>query len=129
MDLFIHGFGIGHSHTFPIAIVVVLGLLAHGERSRDGHLDASRRMTAQKGDIAHLHRPRAANGTDHPWDSDGLSTPTHRGARRDRINTVQGRREAIRVALAADFPIADNIDPCLLHRPHRQQCGIILGLL
>src|SRR5262249_10320263 len=103
VDFLMHGFGIGQSHAFLVAVVVVLGLLAHGKWPRDGHLDTALRMTAQKGDIAHLYRPRTPNGTDHSGDSDRLSTPPHRGARRGRIDAVQGRSKAIRVALAAGF--------------------------
>ena len=56
LDLGIDGVGEIHRHRGRVAVMVVLGLAAHGERPRHRRLDLAVGVGAQQRDVAHLDR-------------------------------------------------------------------------
>jgi hypothetical protein len=63
LSLGVHGFGIGHRERGLVPVVLVLGLLRHGERPRERDLDAPVGVAAQELDVAHLDGVTPADRT------------------------------------------------------------------
>jgi hypothetical protein len=55
-----------------------------------------------------------------------MAGPVERGARVVEIDAFERGREAIRVALAPDLPIGDDIEPRVLLGPDGQQGRVVL---
>ena len=128
-DLRIHRRGIVHRRVLATATVVIdLRLLRHGEGSRDGCLYVSARMPAQKLKIAHAHGVLSANGTDHARHRIGVPAAIESHARIIQVDPIERGGEAIRIALAADLPIGNDIEPGVFLRLDGHQRGIVLRL-
>ena len=63
-DLGVDRRGVVHRRRLEVRVVVVLRLLAHGERPGHGHLHRPVGVRAQELQVAHLHRVRAADRPD-----------------------------------------------------------------
>src|SRR5439155_12038884 len=110
-------------------VVLVDGLLGHGERAGQRDLDWLAGIGPQKLNNAHFDRPRATNGSDDAWDDVWAAAATESFAGPVEVDTVQRGREPVAVALAPDLTIAQNIDAGALHRGDRHQGRVVLGLL
>ena len=72
-------------------------------------------VSAQKFDIADLDRPQPADRLDNPRYHDGAAGAPAHGRRGVEINPREGRRKAIRIALATDLA-GDDVDPGTVFR-------------
>src|SRR5207302_1485299 len=81
----------------------------------EGDLDLAVGVGAKKFDIAHLDRVHSADRADDPRHDNGAArTPLHR-RRVLEIDAGKCRRKSVRVALAADLAVGDDVDAGALH--------------
>src|SRR5215207_2972362 len=128
-QLLVHGMRVREREAPLVGVVIVLSLLRHRERPRNGDLDPTVRDRAEKLDVAHLDRPRAA---DRPHDSrDGIfvTRAIERDAGLVEIDAVERGREPVRVALPPHLPVRDHVDACTLHVANGEPCRVVLRLL
>jgi len=125
-DLGVDRRGVAHNQLFFVLVELVLGLARHRERAGQGDLDLAVGVGAQKFDIAHLDRPEAPDRADNPRHDDGAAGAPHDGRGVVEIDPRQCRRKSVRVALAADFAIGDDVDAGALHVADREPGRIVL---
>src|SRR5262249_48561515 len=76
-----------------------------------------------------LHRALALDPTDNSRHRVWVAGAVERCAGVVDVNTVERSREAVRVALASDLAVGDDVEPGLLLRPDREQGRVVLRLL
>src|SRR5581483_5646022 len=111
------------------AIEVDLRLLRHREGSGHGDLDLPPGVTAQELQIAHADRVAAPYCTDHSRHRIRMAAAVQCDPGVVEVDALESGGEAIRVALAPDFPIGDEIESGVLLCLDRHDGGIVLGLL
>src|SRR5205823_3637850 len=79
------------------------------ERPGDGDLDCVVRVGAQKLQVPQLDGSSPPDWTDDPRDRIRVAGPVDRRARVIDVHTVERGRKAIRVALAANLPVRDDV--------------------
>src|SRR5207253_3916999 len=84
---------------------------------------------AQELDVAHLDRPGAPDRPDDAGHRVLVAGAVERDAGVVEVETVERRREPVRVALAPHLAVADHIDAGSLEVADREQCGVVLRLL
>jgi hypothetical protein len=109
--------------------VVVLRLLRHRERTRNGDLDPPVGDGAEELDVAHLDRPRAADRADDARDGILVAGPVEGDAGLVEVDAVERRREPVRVALAPYLPVGDHVDAGALHVLDGEPRRVVLSLL
>jgi hypothetical protein len=112
-----------------VRVVVVLGLLRHGERPGNGDLDPALGDRTQELDVANLDRGRAADGARHPGDRILVTRAVQGDAGIVEVDAVERRRESVRVALAPHLAVGDHVDACALEVLDGESGGVVLGLL
>ena len=58
-----------------------------------------------------------------------MSRPVQRGSRVVEVEPLERVREVVRVALAPDLAVGDDVDAGLLHVPHREHGRVVLRLI
>ena len=109
--------------------MVVLRLLAHRERAGHRHADRPRRQRAQELRVAHLHRPRTPDRPDHARHRVRMARAVERRSRVVEVEPLERVREVVRVALAPDLAVGDDVDAGLLHVAHGEHGRVVLRLL
>src|SRR5439155_26766464 len=112
-----------------VLVEIVLRLLRHRERTGQGGLDPAIGAGAQEKYVAHLDRVRPLDRSDHARNRVGVTGAVERGAWTVQVHAFQGGGETVRVALAPDLAIGDDVDPGALHVADRYHRGIVLRLL
>ena len=125
---FIDGGGVVKGEVGLVRIIIVLCLLAHGERAGNGGLEQTVAVAAQKHCIANLYGLRAPDRADHAGYLHGLPAAASNGAGLVDINPLQGGGEAIGITLAAHFAVRNDVDTGLLHGPDGEQGSVVLRL-
>jgi hypothetical protein len=122
--------GVGESigKLLRIAVIVVLGLLGHGERARHCDLDGAIGVSAQEAHVRGVYRVRPPHRTDHPGYGIGMAAAVARLARVVEVESQQCGREVVRVALPPDLAVGQDVEPRVLLCPDRQQGRVILRL-
>jgi hypothetical protein len=128
-DLTTHRVGVGHSERVRSPVVVVLGLLGHRERPRDGHLRLAARIRAQELHVTHLHGVAPSHGPHHPRHRIGMPAAIQGRARVFDIDALERGREAVGVALPTHLAVGDDVQTGTLLVGNREPRGVILGLL
>ncbi len=85
--------------------------------------------TRKKGDVADLHGMASADSADHARHRIRVSAAIERCAGVIDIDTLQGGRKAVRVALAAHLAIGNDVQTCALLIANREDRGVVLRLL
>ena len=109
--------------------MIVLRLLRHRERSRHRDLDAPVRDRTQELDVPHLDRSCAMNRAHHTRHRVRMTGSIQRNAGGVQVDTVEGGREPVGVALATHLAVRDDVDARTLHVRHRDPGRIVLCLL
>ena len=109
--------------------MVVLRLLAHRERARHRHADRPRRQRAQEVRFADVHGMRAPNRAHHARHGVRMTRPVERRPRVVEVEPLERVGEVVRVALAPDLAVGDDVDAGLLHVAHGERRRVVLGLL
>ena len=128
-DLVVDGARIRQSELGVRFVEVVLGLLRHRERARDGHLDRLRGVRAQELDVAHLHGVPALDRADDARHRVGVAAAVERRPRVVDVDAREGGREPVGVALAALLAVGQDVEAGPLLVMDRDERGVILGLL
>src|SRR5205807_9289535 len=114
-DLLVHGGRIVHGGVLAASAVVVdLRLLGHRERPRNRRLDAALGVAAQKLEVAHTDRMAAADRRDNTRHGIRVTTAIERSARILEVDSIEGGREAVGVALAPYLPVRDDVETGIL---------------
>ena len=129
LDLLVHCGGIGHRQGGGIAIVIVLRLLAHGERTGHGDLGHPVGVPLHELDIAHLHRVLAADVADHARHRHRFPRTIQRGAVVVHVDAVQRRGEAVGIAFAPHLAVGDDVEPGFFLLLDGDDGGIVPRLL
>ena len=129
VQLLVDGLGVREREVPRLGVVVVLGLLRHRERPRDGDLDPPVGDRAQQLDVADLHRARPADRPHHARDRVRVARAVERDARVVEVDAVEGRRKAVRVALPPHLPVGDDVDARELHVLHGEPRRVVLRFL
>src|SRR5262245_24065931 len=111
-----------------VVVVVVLRLLRHRERARNGDLDPAVRDRAKELDVAHLDSSGAADRADDARHRILVTGAVERHAGSLQINSLERRRELIGVALPPHFAVRDHVDAGAFHVLHREPRRIVLRL-
>jgi hypothetical protein len=111
-----------------ILVVVVLRLLAHRERPRDGDADRPLGQTAQELRVAHLHRPGPPDPPHHARHRVRVPRPIERCSGLVEVEAVERVRKAVRVALAPNLAVGDDVDSGFFHVADGQPGGVVLCL-
>src|SRR5919201_4322806 len=128
-EFLVDGFGVREREAPPVAVVVVLRLLRHRERAGNRDLDPAIGDRAEELDVAALDRPRPSDLADDPRDWVLVAGAVERNAGMVEVYAVEGRREAVGVALSPHFPVRDHVDPRPLHVLHGKPRRVVLRLL
>ena len=128
-DLRADDVGVGQRQRAVFGVVVVLGLLGHGERPGHRDLDGAVGVRPQEPDVVHLDRGAAPQLAHHPrhGDVDARAVPHRAGVL--EVEPVQRGREVVGVGLAPDLPVGDDVEPRLLLGPDGGQRRVVLRLL
>ena len=112
----------------PVRVVIVLGLLRHGERARHGDLDGPVGVRAEESQVVYLDRVPAPDRPGDPRHRVGVPAAVKRGARVVDVHAVQRGREPVGVALPAHLAVGDDVQARVLLRPDGQQRRVLLSL-
>ena len=126
LDLGIDGGGVIHRHRFFVLVVIVLRLLAHGERSGHGSLDLAAGIGAQHLQVANLDGVLAADRADDARHRYRLAAAVDRGAGIFDIDAVERGGEAVGIAFAPLLAVGDDIEPGALLIADGEDGGVIL---
>ena len=85
-------------------------------------------MRAQEFQIVHLHGVFAPDGADHARHGIRMAAAIQRRARIVEVHAFERGGETIRITLAADFAVGDDVEPGLLLHADGQYRGIVLRL-
>ena len=107
----------------------VFGQFCHGKGTRNGDLDWPVGMRAQIGNVMHLHRMFAFDLTSNARHRDHDIAPIWHQCWIVQINARQRIGEPVEIALAADFPVRQNVDAGALLIMYRSQGRVILRLV
>ena len=129
LDFPVHGPGVIGGEGFLVAVEIILSLLGHGERPREGDLDPSVRVRPQELDVLHLDGPPSRNLSDDPRHGVGVAGTVHGGAVVIDIDPVEGGRYPVGIALPANFAVRNNVETRLFLVPDGKEGGVVLGLL
>jgi hypothetical protein len=77
--------------------------------------------------VLDLHGVLAADGSDYPGHGVRVAAAIERGARVVQVDTLERRGEAVRVTLAADLSVGDDVESNLFLHADRQRRGVVLG--
>ena len=124
----VDGGGERHRQFLVVLVVLVLGLLAHRERSGQGDLGRAVGILAQKFHVVQFDRPGSLH-----FANDARHRRLVSGARRDDsglfvVDAFERRRKAVGVALTTNFAVGYDIDAGALHVPDSDDGGIVLRL-
>jgi hypothetical protein len=117
------------SEELLVAVMVVLRLLAHSERPGHGDLDPSFRVPAEELDVARLDRTFAPDRPDDARREIRDATRSNEDARIVDVEPAEHGRDAVRVALAPDLAVGNDVDSGELKVAKREQGRVVLGLL
>ncbi len=106
--------GVGQRQLAVVAVVVVLRLLGHRERTRDGDLHGPVGVRAQEADVVGLHRPRPGDRPDDAGDRDVQAGAVAHRARVVQVDALQRRGEVVGVGLPPDLAVPDDVQTGLL---------------
>ncbi len=120
--------GEGQRQRLAGAVVVVLGLLGQRERARAGGLDPPRGVLAQELEVPAEDVLLEPDRADHAGHLGGLAAVVHDRRRVVEVDPRERRDEVVRVALAADLAIRDDVDPGPLHVGDGRQGRRVLGV-
>ena len=126
LDLGVDGGGVIHRHRFLVSVVVVLRLLAHGERAGHRRLDAAVGIGAQHFQVAHLDRARAPDRADHARHRHGLPGAVDGRAGIFDVDAVERGGEAVGIAFAALLAVGDDVEAGALLIADREDRGVVL---
>jgi hypothetical protein len=110
-DLLVDGGGVVEGRLAQLRVVIVLGLLGHGERPRYRELDGAVGVGAQKLHVVDAHRVAPADGADDARHEHRLAAAVEGLARVVEVDAVERGGEVVRVALAADLAVGDDVEP------------------
>ena len=127
-DLLVDRRGVVEGQLLLVAVEVVLGLLAHGERAGHRHLDGPVGLRPEELEVGHLDRVLAADLADDARHRVGMAAAIERGARVVEVDTLERGGEAVGVALAPDLAVGDDVEAGALLGADRQDRGVILRL-
>jgi hypothetical protein len=111
------------------AVEVVLGLLRHRERARNGDLRGLAGVRSQELEIANLHRVPARDRACNARHRVRMAAAVERRPGRLDVGPIERGGKPIGVALAAHLPVGDDVQAGALLIADRQQRGVVLGLL
>src|SRR6478672_10106103 len=127
-DLVAHRVGVGHGERGRVAVVIVLRLLRHRERAGHSHLDHSVGVRAQELEVADFDRVWPGDGSDHARHRVRMPTAIQRLAGVVDVDAVERGREVVRVALATDLAVGNDVEAGAFLRTDRKQGRVVLGL-
>ena len=78
--------------------------------------------------VAHLHRAGAPDLAHDPRHGVRMPGPVERRPGLVEVEPLERVREVVRIALAADLAVRDDVDPRLLHVPHGEPRRVVLRL-
>ena len=122
----VHRGGEVHRQLRLVGVELVLCLLRQRERAGDRDLRRARRVRQQELGVAPLDRPLAPDPPGHARYRRGAAVGADHRAGIDRVEAVERQAEIIRVALAADLAVTDDIDAGPLHLADRDNRRIVL---
>src|SRR5262249_48315144 len=129
-NLSIHRVRIVHRRFVAAASIEIdLCLLCHGERTGNRHLHLPTAMFAEETQIRDAHRLAPPARTDHARNWVSVAAAIEGRAGIVQIDSIEGRRKAVRIALTTDLAIGDNVEPGVLLSLDGNDGCIILGLL
>ena len=128
LDLFVDGGRVIHRHLFFGLVEIVMGLLRHGVRARNGDFDAAVRIGAQKLDVANFDGVLAADLRNDARHVVQLARARHHLRGIIEIDSFERGGEAIGVALAANFAVRDDVEAGAFLSANRENRGIVLRL-
>ena len=120
------GDGEVHRELGLVGVVLVGGLLAHRERAGQRDLDRAVGARPQELEVLDLDRPRAPHRADHARHRVRPAGPPGHHRRVVDVEALERRREAVRVALAADLAVGDHVEPGALLREDRERRRVVL---
>jgi hypothetical protein len=94
-QLLVDGFRVRECEAPFVGIVVVLGLVGHRERARNGDLDPPGGERAEKLDVAHLDRPCAADRADDSRDGVLVAGAIEGDTGLVQVDAVERGRESV----------------------------------
>ena len=112
-----------------VGIMIVLGLLRHGEGAGDGDLDPAIGIGAEEKDVAHLDRVAAGDLADDARHRIGLAAAIERGAGIVEIDAVERCREAVRIALPPHLAVGDDVEAGFFLVADGEQGGVVHRLI
>ncbi len=118
-----------HRQLFQIAVVLVPGLLGHGEGAGQGDLGRAVGVAAEELHVAQLDGPHAPDRADHAGHLRLVAVAVLDDAGVVVVHPVERGGEPVRVALAPDLAVADDVDPGALHVADGDHGGVVLRLL
>src|SRR5256885_6830955 len=98
------------------------------ERTRDGHLDGLLRVGAQKADVLDLDGMLAPDRPDDAGNGLRTAGAAEGRARAVDVDAFERGREAVRIALAPNLTIRDDVEPRLFLRSDREPRRVVLRL-
>ena len=126
--LLVHGRRVIHRCGLVVGIVVVLRLLGHRERAGKGDLDAAVGIGAQELHVLDLDRPLAADRARDSGHRVGMPGAVDCGAGVVDVDAGERGGDAVRVALAPDLAVRDDVHAGALLVADGEQRRIVLRL-
>ena len=128
-DFLVDRRGVVEGELLLAVVVVVLRLLRHRERTRHGDLDGAVGVGPEELEVADFHRVLAADRADDPRHRVGVAAAVEGGAGIVDVDTLQGRGEAVRVALPPHLAVGDDVEPGAFLVDDGKHGGVVLGLV
>ena len=128
-DLLVDRRGVVEGELLLAGVVVVLSLLRHRERTWHGDLDGAVGVRPQELQVADLDRMFAADLADDARHGVGVAAAVEGRPGIVDVDAVEGRGEAVRVALAAHLAVGDDVESGALLVDDGEDRGVVLGLL
>src|SRR5690606_3206708 len=128
-DLLAHGFRVSERERLAAAVMLVDRLLRHRERPGQRDLDDAVGVRAEEAHVAHLDRLAPADRSGDERHRNLRAGPADDLAVTLAVDPVERVREAVRVALAADLAVGDDVDSGALLVADRDDRRVVLRLL
>jgi hypothetical protein len=125
----IDGGGEVHGQLVEVTVELVLRLLGHGEGAGQGDLGEVIGMAAKELHVAELDGLPPSDPAHDARHRRLVARPVPDDAGTRHVDALQRGREAVRVALAPDLTVRDDVDARPFHVPDGDHRGIILRLL
>ena len=125
-DLLVDRGGVIHRRVFLALVEIVLRLLQHRERTGDGDLRLAIRVAAQELDVVDFDGMAACDPADDPRHGVGMARSIERRSRVVEIDAVERRGKPVRVALAPDLAVGDDVEAGVFLGADGDERGVVL---